>query len=231
MPRKLCIAMDNVGDKSGFFGLATLVQEHVDCFKIGLESFTKFGPSLIEAMVGSGKEVFLDLKLHDIPNTVGQAMRAIGEMGVHYTTVHASGGSEMIAEATSVANDFPNLRVLAVTVLTSLGGPDLDELGFHYQGPGDFVEQQTRRLVNVAKGGTNSFVCPVAMNDLVRGIVPNAFVVNPGIRLPAGDTHDQKQVATPQLAVEKGTSMIVVGRAITQAGDPAAAAKMFKDLL
>jgi orotidine-5'-phosphate decarboxylase len=195
-------------------------------FKVGLELFTAEGPGLLRDIRALGKDVFLDLKMHDIPNTVGEAVR----MGVRHRarmmTIHTSGGYEMMARAADVARteseklgtDQPVL--LGVTVLTSLKGEDLAAIGMVPD-----TAAQVRRLAGLAKkAGMSGIVCSAQEIEIVREEVgPEMLIVTPGIRPAGADIQDQKRVMTPALALAKGTDYLVIGRPITQAASPAAA--------
>ncbi|MCX6561863.1 MAG: orotidine-5'-phosphate decarboxylase [Candidatus Aminicenantes bacterium] len=192
-------------------------------FKVGLELFTAEGPALLREIKALGKGVFLDLKLHDIPNTVGEAARIGVRLGAKMMTIHTSGGSEMMTRATATAGeeaaklgtDKPIL--LGVTILTSLKNDDLAAIGMTPDTSG-----QVLRLAALAKAsGMTGVVCSAQEIEIVRKEVgPDFLIVTPGIR-PAGSTaQDQKRIMTPALAVSKGSDYLVVGRPITQAASP-----------
>jgi len=198
---------------------AAAVTPHVAVVKIGLELFCRFGPSVVDVVRGaSGVGLFLDLKLHDIPNTVAGATKAVTRLKPRFLTVHASGGSEMIRAAVESA---PDVRIAAVTVLTSMGADDLAAVGL--AGP---PEGAVRRLALLAvAAGARAIVCSPAEVAAVRAEVgPDVTLITPGIRLPGGDAQDQRRVATPQQALADGADLLVVGRPITGAADPGAAA-------
>jgi len=188
--------------------------------KVGLELFAAEGPAAVRAAAGLGRPVFLDLKLHDIPNTVEGAARAAAATGATLLTVHASGGAEMVRAAVRGAGG--RVRVLAVTVLTSLDGPALDAIGLSGP-PGTAVVRLARLAVDAGAGG---LVCSPHEVAAVRAAVgPGPLLVVPGIR-PAGSAKgDQARVATPAEAVRAGADVIVVGRPLRDAADPAAAAR------
>ncbi len=185
--------------------------------KVGLQAYTAFGPDLV-CEVTAAAPVFLDVKLHDIPNTVAGAATAAADLGVAMLTVHASGGPQMIAAATKAA---PDVAILAVTVLTSLDDEILSAVGQRS------VTSQVLRLAELAvDAGAAGIVCAGPDIARVRRVVgPHALVVVPGIRPAGTDTHDQARVATPHQALSAGATHIVVGRPITGAADPAAAAQ------
>ena len=197
--------------------LAARLAGHVGVFKVGLELFGAHGPEAVRRISRHGP-VFLDLKLHDIPTTVQRAAARLADLGVAYLTVHASGGPTMVEAA--VAGLGERGRVLAVTVLTSMSPADLRTVGF------DDVDAAVPRLARVAtRAGAPGLVCAAPDLTAVAAAVPSETVlVTPGIR-PAGvAAHDQARVATPERAVRDGASLLVVGRPITGADDPVAAA-------
>jgi len=195
--------------------------------KVGLELFSAAGPDLVRELTAAGNPVFLDLKLHDIPNTVEGAVRAASRMGVRMMTVHASGGREMIEAAATAAARAPveeggeALEVLAVTVLTSLDDEGLSEV----MGDGASAEEAVGRLAVLAEdAGAAGAVASVGECSAIKAMCGQDFrVVTPGIRLAGDDAHDQKRVATPAEAAAAGADYLVVGRTITRAEDPAAA--------
>ncbi len=193
-------------------------------FKVGLELFTRAGPSVVERLVGEGRHVFLDLKLHDIPNTVAGAVRAAGRLGVRLLTVHGSGGEAMLraaAESAAVSNSGSagDLRLLAITVLTSLDDAALASV----MGPRARVEETAGRLAGLAReSGIDGAVCSVSEARAVKVACGSEFlVVTPGIRLAGESADDQKRVATPAVALAAGADFLVVGRTITRSDDPA----------
>lgn len=194
--------------------------------KIGKELFTAEGPGLVRACTARGFRVFLDLKYHDIPNTVAQACAAATRLGVWMLNVHASGGAAMLAAArdavdrTATAIDQPPPLLIAVTVLTSLAGPDLEAIGV-VSSP----EAQVLRLAKLAQSHRlDGVVCSAQEAAGLRAACgPRFLLVTPGIRLEGGDAHDQARIATPQGAIRAGADYLVIGRAITQADDPRSA--------
>lgn len=202
---------------------AELVAESVGVLKIGLELFVKEGPAAVRLGRELGRDVFLDLKLHDIPATVDGAVASAAALGVKYLTVHAFGGPEMIEQAVRRAErEDPNLTILAVTVLTSLSGDDLAVMSIAAS-----PDEQAIRLATMAAGaGARGFVCsPVELAALRRAVGPEAVVVTPGIRPSGSAANDQKRTGTPREAIGAGASVLVVGRPIRDAADPAAAAR------
>lgn len=199
--------VDRLGDAAGFY-------------KVGLELFTSVGPAAVRALVEREKRIFLDLKMHDIPNTVGRAAKAACELGVDLLTIHAAGGAAMIRAAKEAVGDRTSL--LGVTVLTSIAEDDLTSLW----GRGvDSVSEEVLRLAELAReAGADGVVSAAAEAASVRARVGEGFlIVVPGIRLEGSDRQDQKRVATPGYAVRAGADYLVIGRAVTGASDPAAA--------
>jgi orotidine-5'-phosphate decarboxylase len=198
---------------------ARAVAPHVGMLKVGLELFVAEGPPAVRAAAALGRPVFLDLKLHDIPNTVEGAARSAVASGAALLTVHAAGGAEMIRAAVRGAG--PAVRVLAVTVLTSLDAAALDSVGL--AGP---PEAAVVRLARVAVGaGAGGIVCSPHEVGAVRAAVgPGPLLVVPGVRPPGAARGDQARVATPAEAVRAGADVIVVGRPLRDAPDPARAA-------
>jgi orotidine-5'-phosphate decarboxylase len=201
---------------------------HVGGFKIGLELFSRGGPQIVRDLAAHDADLFVDLKLHDIPNTVAGAAKAVTALGASFFTVHASGGSAMIraaVEASASAADAagrPHPTVLAVTVLTSLDDAALEQIGL--DGP---CRPAVLRLAELArKAGAGGIVCSPLEVAEVRPRFPDGTLVVPGIR-PAGGAprDDQRRVATPAQAVARGADRLVIGRPITRADDPAAAAR------
>lgn len=189
--------------------------------KVGKELFTRSGPELVREFVGRGFDVFLDLKFHDIPNTVAQACRAAAELGVWMVNVHAQGGRKMMTAAREALNDAGGRRplLIAVTILTSLGAEDLAEVGLSGS-PADNV----LRLATLARdSGLDGVVCSPREATALAGSLGPAFrLVTPGVRPAGASADDQKRVMTPGQAVAAGAHYLVVGRPITQAPDPIA---------
>lgn len=218
---QLLVALD-VDTAAAARELADRLRGAVGGFKIGKQLFTSVGPSLVEELVARGDRVFLDLKYHDIPNTVGSAVAEAAKLGVSMLTVHGSGSGKMLAAAVEAAKSRPNLMVLAVTVLTSLSGSDLEKIGVRGS-----VEEMVVRLATIAlANGCQGVVASAREASTLRAELGDKFaIVTPGVR-PAG-THvgDQVRVVTPAEAIASGASYIVVGRPITEAADPAAEAR------
>jgi orotidine-5'-phosphate decarboxylase len=198
------------------------IGEAASTYKVGKQLFTAEGPQFVRELVGSGRKVFLDLKFHDIPNTVSGAVRAAAELGISMLTVHASGGSKMLkAAAEAAAQSDSKPLVLAVTVLTSFSDADIQEVGFC----GD-VLSQALRLGSLARaagcGGLVSSAKEVA--ELRRELGEGFAIVTPGVRPAGSAAGDQARVVTPRDAIAAGATHLVVGRPILEASDPARAA-------
>lgn len=217
----LIVALD-VPDREAALAAVDRLRGRVGCFKIGLEIFTREGPRLVEEIRGRGEDIFLDLKLHDIPNTVRGAVRSACRLGIRMLTVHASGGGAMLAAACEEARQSASRPlVLAVTALTSLSQDDVRKLGV--AGP---VEEWVETLAATAReAGIRGLVASAKELPLLRKKFGDDMrLVIPGIRPAGSATQDQSRVATPGDAIRAGADFIVVGRPILQAPDPAAAA-------
>ena len=190
--------------------------------KVGMELYYAAGNGLVEALRGRGYSVFLDLKLHDIPNTVTGAVRSVTSAGASLLTVHAGGGAAMMRAAAAAANVPGGPRLLAVTVLTSMDAAELAEVGVAAS-PGN----QVLLLARLAKAaGIDGMVCSAGEVEALRKVMgPETMLVVPGIRPVGSDVGDQRRVATPEVAIARGASMLVVGRPITKAADPGTAAR------
>jgi len=212
----LLVALDTA-DADGLAALAAAVGPETGGLKVGLEAYAALGPRAV-ALAGAHAPVFLDLKLHDIPATVAGAARAVAGLGIELLTVHAAGGPAMISAAVEAA---PGVTVLAVTVLTSLDAAALARMGF--PPPAEAVPRLAALAVAAGAGG---LVCAAAEAPAVRSAVgPDPLIVVPGIRPAGADMGDQARVATPRAALAAGADRLVVGRPITTAADPAAAAR------
>jgi len=212
------VAIDTPG-LAGAQALARGVGPHVGGLKLGLEFFSANGPQGVAAMGELGLPVFLDLKLHDIPNTVAGAMRALAPLSPDIVTVHAAGGHAMMRAAKTSAP--PGCKVVAVTVLTSLDAHDLSELGLGMS-PAALAE---RYAAAARAAGLDGLVCSAAEVRALKAAWPEALAVVPGIRPAGTDVGDQKRAMTPAEALSAGADILVVGRPITAAPDPAAAAR------
>jgi orotidine-5'-phosphate decarboxylase len=218
---RLIVALD-VPDRTAALKSVEQLSGHVGYFKIGLELFTYEGPRLVEEIRDRGEKIFLDLKLHDIPNTVKGAVRSACRLGVHMLTVHASGGGAMLSIASQEAQSFNSPpMLLAVTALTSLSEEELHKIGITAP-----VEQWVEKLADLAyNSGIRGIVASSKELPMLRSKFQDTmqFVI-PGIRPAGAALQDQSRTATPAEAIRAGASFIVVGRPILQAADPAKAA-------
>ena len=208
--------------------LAHQIAPAVGAFKIGKELFTSAGPDIVRRVRDTGASVFLDLKFHDIPNTVAKAAAAAVRLDVQMLTIHASGGSEMMraaehaAQQTAAQLNRPAPLVLGVTVLTSHDSDTLAELGCET----DVAKQVERLAMLASKSGLRGLVCSPLEIVALRKILPSAMqLVTPGIRTGAEKSDDQKRTLTPRDAMQAGASWLVIGRPIYAAADPRAAAE------
>jgi orotidine-5'-phosphate decarboxylase len=198
---------------------AGLVTPHVSTVKIGLELYLRYGPGVVASIRGaSGVKVFLDLKLDDIPATVAGAARAVARLRPEILTVHATGGPEVIRAA---AESAPGTMIAAVTLLTSLGQADLERIGMQ----GSVTDVVLRLSALAVEAGASALVCSPQEVSAVRAEVgPGIALITPGIRPAGSQAHDQARVATPEEALRNGADLLVIGRPITAAPDPGAAA-------
>jgi orotidine-5'-phosphate decarboxylase len=186
--------------------------------KVGKELFVAAGPGFVQELVGQGYDVFLDLKFHDIPNTVAQACKAAARLGVWMMNVHASGGPRMLAAAREALESMPKRPLLiAVTVLTSMGGEELKAIGVDAD-----AEQQVLRLAGLTRdAGLDGVVCSAREAAILRqNLGPDFCLVTPGIRPAGSDSGDQTRILTPLQALQAGADYLVIGRPITQSTDP-----------
>lgn len=225
---KLIVALD-VDTVEQARTLAKILSGVAGMFKIGSQLFTAAGPDFVSELVNSGEKVFLDLKFHDIPNTVAAAGREATRLGVSIFNVHAAGGSEMMkrtaetVDETAAVEGLPRPAIIAVTVLTSSNEATLAEIGFASD-----ADAAVKRLAQLAEvSGLDGVVASPKEVAIVRAAVnrPGFIIVTPGVRPAGSTTDDQKRVATPREAVAAGADYIVVGRPIIQAKDPARAAQ------
>ena len=205
--------------------LAHKVKGHVGGLKLGLEFFSAHGQHGVHELAKIGLPIFIDLKLHDIPNTVAKAVQALRPLAPSILTVHASGGRAMMEDAKAAAD--PHTKVVAVTVLTSLDSEDLSIMGM-----GDSSEAQVLRLADLAKeAGLDGIVCSGHEAKMVHKHWPAGFLVVPGVRPGNAKSLDQKRIVTPAKAVADGASVLVIGRPITQAEDPVEAVRAIEATL
>ena len=219
---RLIVALDYSSAKPAL-ELAERLAGQCRWFKVGLELYVAAGPAIVETLASRGHSVFLDLKLHDIPNTVAGAVRSAAALGAKLLTVHAGGGPVMLAAAHEAAEGCAAaLKLLAVTVLTSMDAAQLAATGVA-RAPREQVDLLARMGM---AAGIDGFVCSPQEVALLREIAgPAGTLVTPGIRPVGAEIGDQQRVATPAAALQAGASYLVVGRPITQAGDPGAAAE------
>jgi len=218
----ICVALDTT-DLDYARGLAERLRGSVGGLKLGLEFFSAHGPEGVRAFSGMGLPLFLDLKFHDIPNTVAGACRAVASLGVSIINVHASGGAAMLKAAGDAARAVnPGIKVIAVTVLTSLNETDLKSMGIA-GAPG----AQVLRLAQLSKtNGLDGVVCSAhEIVPLRAGLGGDFLLVVPGIRPAGSDLNDQSRVMTPAEAHKAGADILVIGRPITAAPDPVKAAR------
>jgi len=214
---RIALALD-VSDLDTAKTLIERTREHVGTFKVGLELYTAVGPAAVHAVHAAGAKCFLDLKLHDIPATMGRAVSQAASMGVSYLTVHCTAGLDSLHQANA---NVGSMRLLAVTVLTSLDEAALDAIGMS-GGP----RNATSRLATLAwDAGLRGFVTSGHECALLRtAFGEEAFLVTPGVRAAGSNIDDQKRVMTPADAIAAGADLLVVGRPIRNASDPAKAA-------
>jgi orotidine-5'-phosphate decarboxylase len=214
---KIIIALD-FQDESSTMALVDQLSPELCRLKVGKELFVRCGPGLVDKLISKGFDVFLDLKFHDIPNTVAAACRAAADMGVWMVNVHASGGRKMMSaarEAIEHAGDAPLL--IGVTVLTSLGRTDIAEIGLNVE-----PEKQVLRLAQLAKeSGLDGVVCSPLETLMLKNAMGRDFVlVTPGVRPKGADKGDQQRIMTPSQALSSGSDYLVIGRPITASTDP-----------
>jgi orotidine-5'-phosphate decarboxylase len=221
-PRQRLIVALDVSTAAAAQKIVAAVGDSALTYKVGMQLYTAEGPQVVRDLVASGRRVFLDLKYHDIPNTVGAAVGEAAKLGVSMLTVHASGSGKMLRAAVEAAKARPELIVLAVTVLTSMDGNDLEKIGVRGS-----VEDSVVRLATIAlANGCQGVVASAREASTLRAELGDKFaIVTPGVRPAGGDAGDQVRVVTPAEAIASGASHIVVGRPITEAADPAAEAR------
>ncbi len=217
---RIIVALDTPDRKRAAYLTKTL-GDKVGMFKIGKELFTALGPDAVAMVRDSGAKVFLDLKYHDIPNTVAGAVRSAMRLGVSMLTLHASGGFSMLKKAVDeAARADPNLCILAVTVLTSLDEKDLKQIGFALD-----TSKAVLRLASLAlEAGVGGLVCSPREAPILRSTLGrDPILVTPGIRPEQHASQDQARTATPRMALQNGADFLVIGRPITESADPVSA--------
>ncbi len=221
MRTELILAVD-LDDKEEAKKLLTPLRGKISWAKLGLQLFTKYGPSVVEEFASLGFKIFLDLKLHDIPNTVASAIKSLRGLPCEMLTIHTLGGASMMSRALEAANEaLPNTRLLGVTVLTSMNDAELSGIGI-----GRSPLEQVEVLAKLAVGaGMKGLVCSPLELPKLRGFLGEEIaLVTPGIRPKSASLDDQSRAMTPAEAAQAGTSFIVVGRPILKAPNPAEAA-------
>jgi len=218
---RLIVALD-VSSASAARQIVSAVGESALTYKVGMQLYTAEGPQVVRDLIASGRRIFLDLKFHDIPNTVAAAVREAAQLGVSMLTVHASGGGTMLRAAAEAARHNPQLKLLAVTVLTSMDDRDLDQIGVR----GNVVDTVLRLSALALANGCHGVVASAREAAHLRKELGTDFaIVTPGVRPPGSGVADQVRVVTPAEAIAAGASHIVVGRPITEAPDPGAEAR------
>lgn len=219
----IALALDNVEELPHLRYLIESTKDSIGVYKIGFEQFIRFGPEILEPVRQYDRKIFLDMKLHDIPNTVAKAVTAASQHEVDYLTLHAIGGEPMLAAAAEAAAKAAKApKLIGVTVLTSVDQACMNS-DMRITGS---VEDQVVHLAGVAqRSGIDGIVCSAADLPTVKPTLPAGFeIITPGIRPAGTDAQDQKRVATPTDAMNNGATLLVIGRAITGAENPAQAA-------
>ncbi|KZN61654.1 orotidine-5'-phosphate decarboxylase [Pseudoalteromonas luteoviolacea] len=219
--KKVLIALD-YDDESAALEFVSQLSPNECRLKVGKEMFTYFGPQFVKKLVDLGFDVFLDLKFHDIPNTVAKAVTAAAELGVWMVNVHASGGTEMMSKAKEALAQYGDKAplLIAVTVLTSMDQAQLSKLGVEKT-----PQEQVLYLAKLAKeSGLDGVVCSAQEAESLKAELGDSFkLITPGIRPAGSDAGDQKRIMTPEKAIAAGSDYLVIGRPITKADDPAQA--------
>jgi orotidine-5'-phosphate decarboxylase len=219
---RLIVALD-VSSAAAAQKIVAAVGDSARYYKVGLQLYTAEGPQIVRDLVASGRQVFLDLKFHDIPNTVGAAVREAAKLRVSMLTVHTAGGGTMLRAAVdSARNSIASPMILGVTVLTSLDSRDLEHAGVR----GSVVDQVSRLAALAISSGCHGVVASAQEAAALRAELGDDFlIVTPGVRPPGSGHGDQARVVTPAEAIAAGASLVVVGRPITEASDPGAEAR------
>ncbi len=224
------LALDNRSSLEAIRRLIVETAPFIGVFKVGLEQFTRFGTSLLDVVRTAGRKIFLDLKFHDIPNTVGKAVEAASALDVDYLTIHISGGMAMMRAAKSAAALAVTIsppvtapKIIGVTLLTSI---DAGSLRRDLAVPLSVAAYVRHCADQAVKAPLDGIVCSAADLAAVKPLLPEFFeIITPGIRQAGGPFHDQKRVATPVEAIRDGATLLVLGRAVTGAENPAKAAE------
>ncbi len=216
---QVIVALD-VGSEAEAQALVEQLGASASSYKVGLQLLTAEGPSIVRWLVGQGKKVFLDLKLHEIPSSVASAVAVAGNLGVSMVTVHASGGSAVLRAAVEAAQPFPHLQVLALTVMTSMADEDLAEIGVS----GSVLEQVERLAALASAAGCQGVVASAQEATRLRQVLTaKMLIVTPGTQLAGEAKSDQTRTTTPSQAMRAGATHLVIGRSITRAVSPVAA--------
>ncbi len=218
-PRQRLIVALDVSTSIAARNVVTAVGDSAHAYKVGMQLYTAEGPSVVRELVSSGRRVFLDLKYHDIPNTVAAAVKQAAMLKVTMLTVHAAGGTKMLKAAVEASQNAPHeLQILAVTVLTSLNDAELGKIGLR----GGVLDQVLRMTALSLSNGCHGVIASAQEAAALREEFGSNFaIVTPGVRPAGSGPHDQARVVTPAEAIAAGASHIVVGRPITEAKDPA----------
>ena len=220
----IALALDNLSEKEDIISLVRTTKEYIGVYKIGLEQYVRFGPSIIHEIKKEDVKIFLDLKLHDIPNTVAKAVIAASEHDVDFLTVHAIGGLEMMKAASEAGKTAKKtLKIIGVTILTSIDNTILNrEMNI----PGSVPEQVVHLAKMAVSANLNGIVCSAEELSAVKQYLPRGFeVITPGIRPVGSSANDQKRIATPNEAIKNGATLLVIGRPVTLSPDPQKAAR------
>jgi orotidine-5'-phosphate decarboxylase len=219
--QRLIIALD-VSTSVAAQKVVNAVGDSALTYKVGMQLYTAEGPQIVRDLTASGRRVMLDLKYHDIPNTVGAAVREAAELDVSMLTVHAAGGGKMLQAAVDAARGNAGLIVLGVTVLTSMDEHDLEKIGVR----GTVVDSVLRLSAIALANGCQGIVTSAREASTLRAELGDDFaIVTPGVRPAGGSANDQVRIVTPAEAIAAGASHIVVGRPVTEAPDPASEAR------
>ena len=225
-PENLILALD-VYDAKEAFHWVDRFSDRIGYYKIGLQLFTANGPDLVTQIRRRGAKVFLDLKLHDIPNTVAKAVESVCQLDVHFLTIHTLGGKSMMQAAAEAAATHPQTTLLGVTILTHLDDDDLRVMGFDHSIAGEVA--QLSRLAQ--DSGLHGLVCSPHEVALLRKQLGSDFcLVTPGVRPEGSVADDQTRIATPQQALLDGSNHVVIGRPILKSSDPDSVVNMLLDL-
>jgi orotidine-5'-phosphate decarboxylase len=217
---RLALALDNVSSLDALARLIKATAPWIGVFKIGLELFTRFGPPVCDVVRKADRKIFLDLKLHDIPNTVGKAAQAACDLKVDYLTVHTQGGMAMMRAA--AGSRRKKTKIIGVTLLTSIDAENLRTELLATVSPAEYANHLASLAV---MAGLDGIVCSAADLTSVTPLLPPGFtIITPGIRPAGSAANDQKRIATPKEAIKNGATLLVIGRAVTETDDPAKAA-------